>query len=132
MNNASDWYQLIEKPFFAPPPEAFGIAWSILYPIIFLSFGYVCFLIIKKKIPAMAALPFGINLVANFLFSPLQFLLQNNVLATIDIFVVLLSLLWCIVGIWKYSHVIALVQIPYLLWVSFATVLQVSITWLNF
>jgi len=126
------WYQSIEKPFFSPPAEVFGIAWGILYPIIFISFGYVFFLFFKKKVPFVVLLPFIINLVSNFLFSPIQFVLQNNVLALLDIIVVLGSLIWAISSIRKYSKIVAIAQIPYLLWVSFATILQISITWLNF
>ncbi|MCF7830662.1 tryptophan-rich sensory protein [Candidatus Gracilibacteria bacterium] len=130
--NISFWYQSLEKPFFAPPAEVFGIVWSILYPIIFISFGYVFYLILKDRIPSKVSIPFIVNLVANFSFSPIQFGLQNNILAMIDILIVFGSLIWAMKVIWKYSRGVAIAQIPYLLWVGFAMILQISITWLNF
>jgi tryptophan-rich sensory protein len=76
-------------------------------------------------------LPFGLNLLFNLAFSPIQFGLKNNFLAAIDIVLVLATLLWALRSVWGRARWVALVNIPYLLWVSFATVLQLSITWLN-
>lgn len=129
--NAPGWYASLIRPSFAPPAAAFGIAWSILYPIIFITFGIVFWLAAKKKIPRLVALPFALNLLYNFAFSPIQFGLQNNLLAAADIILLLATLIWAIFAIWKHSKVLALAQIPYLLWVSFATVLQISVTVLN-
>lgn len=129
--NAGTWYATLVKPCFAPPSYLFGIVWSILYPIIFISFAYVFYLAWKKKIPRLSALPFVLNLIFNFAFSPIQFGLQNNYLAAIDIIAVLSTLIWATIAIWKYSKIIGIAQLPYLAWVSFATVLQLSITWLN-
>lgn len=131
-NNAAQWYSTLIKPSFAPPSYLFGIVWSILYPIIFLSFGYVFFLAWKKEIPRRTTIPFIANLICNFSFSPIQFGLQINWLAAIDILLVLATIIWCIIAIKKYSKPVAIAQIPYLLWVAFATVLQLSITYLNF
>lgn len=125
------WYETLKKPFFAPPSWVFGVAWSILYPIIFISFGYVFYQVLKKKIPAKAALPFVLNLVLNLLFSPIQFGWQSNFLAALDISLVLITLVWAIKEAYPYSKWVALAQIPYLLWGLFATILQYSITILN-
>lgn len=80
----------------------------------------------------MLAWPFALNLAFNFAFSPIAFGLQDNLLASIDVVLVVATLIWAILAIWKHSKVLALAQIPYLLWVSFATLLQISITVLNF
>ncbi|EKE00023.1 MAG: hypothetical protein ACD_22C00106G0017 [uncultured bacterium] len=72
-----------------------------------------------------------LNLISNLSFSYIQFVLQNNYLTLIDIIVVLSSLIWLIKATYNKAKVVALVQIPYLLWVLFATILQISITWLN-
>jgi tryptophan-rich sensory protein len=61
----------------------------------------------------------------------LQFGLKNNLLAAIDIILVLFTLLWAMKSIYPFEKWIALIQIPYLLWVSFATILQLTITYLN-
>lgn len=129
--NSFEWYAQLKKPFFAPPSSLFGPVWSFLYVTIFSTFGYVLYLFIKKAIPFAVVLPFILNLVFNFAFTPLQFGLKNNYLALIDIVFVFITIVWSMYKIYPHSKVIALAQIPYLLWVSFATVLQFSITYLN-
>jgi tryptophan-rich sensory protein len=125
------WYAQLKKPFFAPPSSLFGPVWSVLYVIIFATFGYVFYLFFKKTIPFIVLLPFILNLVFNFAFTPLQFGLRNNYLALLDIILVLITIIWCMYVIYPYSKYVALLQIPYLIWVSFATILQISITYLN-
>lgn len=134
-----NWYQELIKPFWAPPAWLFGPVWTALYAIIAISFGYVGWLFIKGKIPFIVLLPFILNLVFNFTFTPIQFGLKNNYLAGIDILLVLGTLIWAMLAIWFTPTAgeattlrwIAIVNIPYLLWVIFATVLQITITFLN-
>ena len=88
----------------------------------------------KKEIALIKALPFTLNLIFNFAFTPLQFGLKNNLLAAIDILLVLGTLIWALYAIWHASPEIrwvVYVNIPYLLWVTFATCLQLTITYLN-
>ena len=85
----------------------------------------------KKEIALIVALPFVLNLIFNFAFTPLQFGLKNNLLAAIDILFVLGTLIWAMAAIYPHARWITYIQIPYLLWVSFATVLQLTITYLN-
>lgn len=131
MSNEFNWYSSLIKPSFAPPSYLFGIVWSILYPIIFASFGYVFYLFIKKQIPFVVLLPFILNLTFNLLFSPIQFGLQNNYLAALDITIVVVTLVWAMFAIFPYNKFICYIQLPYLVWGLFATILQYSITWLN-
>jgi len=79
----------------------------------------------------LVALPFVINLIANFSFTPVQFGLNNLPLASVIILVVLGTIVWSMWAVWPHYKWVALIQIPYLLWVSFATVLQLTITYLN-
>ena len=130
-DSASIWYATLEKPFFAPPAWVFGPVWSFLYLLITLSFGYVFVQALRRKWPLREAMPFAANLLANLAFSPLQFGLQNMLLATLDIFIILFTLVLMIRIAWRRQRIIAYMQLPYFLWVSFATVLQLSITWLN-
>ncbi len=136
------WYQTLIKPFWAPPGWIFGPVWSVLYVLIAISFGTVFYKTFTGKLSWLVALPFALNIVFNLAFSPIQFGLQNNLLAAVDILLVLGTLIWAIVAIvlasLKLSIIgqpgilwIAYLQIPYLLWVSFATVLQLTITYLN-
>lgn len=131
MNDSADWYSTLIKPFFSPPAWVFGPVWSVLYLIIAISFGYVLMLAFKKRIGWSVFLPFGLNLVFNAAFTPLQFGLKNNALAAVDIVLVLATLVWALRAIWQHARWVALVNLPYLVWVMFATVLQLSITWLN-
>jgi translocator protein len=125
------WYQNLIKPTWAPPSWVFGPVWSFLYLIIFVSFGKVFLMAYNKQIPFIVVLPFILNLIFNFLFSPIQFQLQNNLLASIDILLILSTLIWALVAIYPYAKWISLINIPYLLWVSFATTVQIAITVLN-
>ena len=130
MNNYN-WYLQIIKPTWSPPAWLFGPVWSFLYVLIFISFGKVFLMFFNKQIPFLILLPFILNLIFNLAFTPLQFGLQNNLLAALDVVLVLGTLVWATVAIYPYVHWIAYMQIPYLLWVSFATVLQITITYLN-
>lgn len=131
MNNTFTWYQTLIKPTWAPPSWIFGPVWSVLYLIIAISFTTVFYNTWTGKIPSLVALPFALNLIFNLAFSPLQFGLRNNVLAAIDIILVLVTLIWALLAIYPHTKWIALINIPYLLWVSFASVVQLTVTYLN-
>jgi tryptophan-rich sensory protein len=125
------WYAQLVKPAWAPPAWLFGPVWSVLYVLIAISFGKVFVMAWQKQIALMVALPFALNLLFNLLFSPIQFTLQNNWLAAVDILLVWGTLVWAMVAIYPHARWITYVQIPYLLWVSFATILQLTVTYLN-
>jgi translocator protein len=125
------WYQQLQKPSWAPPSYLFGPVWSFLYILIIISFGKVFIMGFKKEIALVILLPFILNLVFNILFTPIQFGLKNNLLASLDILLILGTLIWAMIAIFPHSPWLAYIQIPYLLWVTFATVLQLTITWLN-
>jgi len=127
----NNWYSLLIKPSWSPPAWLFGPVWAILYILITISFGKVFIMVFQKKIAFLIALPFILNLIFNFLFTPIQFGSRNLLLATIDILFVLFTLIWAMVAIFPYVKWITYIQIPYLLWVSFASILQVTITYLN-
>jgi translocator protein len=127
----SAWYSQLIKPSWAPPAYLFGPVWTVLYILIAISFGRVFLLISRKSIPAMIAIPFVLNLIFNLTFTYFQFGLKSNILATIDILLVLATLIWAMIAIHPHVRWITYIQIPYLLWVSFATVLQLTITFLN-
>ncbi len=125
------WYLQLIKPAWAPPSWVFGPAWTVLYAIIAVSFGSVFYKAFTGKLAWIVVLPFALNLIFNFAFTPIQFGLKNNLLAAVDILLVLGTLIWAMAAIYPHIRWIAYVQIPYLLWVSFATVLQLTITYLN-
>lgn len=126
-----DWYNSLAKPSWTPAPGTIGLIWQILYPVIVMTFGFVFFRVAARRYPAHVAWPFVLNLISNLIFTPIQFGLRNLPLASVDILIVWSTILWCIAAIWKHSRVVAVAQIPYLIWVSIAMVLQLSITWMN-
>jgi len=131
MNSQSAWYVELVKPTWAPPSWLFGPVWTVLYIVIAISFSYVLYQAVKGVVPFYVALPFVLNIVFNLAFTPLQFTVRNNLLATIDIILVLVTLAWALWAIYSYYPWVTYVNIPYFAWVSFATVLQCTITYLN-
>jgi len=131
MNNTYNWYSQLTKPSWSPPSWLFGPVWTILYILIGVSFGKVFLMGWKKEVPFIVILPFILNLIFNFAFTFLQFGLKNNILAAVDILLVLGTLVWLMITIYPYSRWVTYVQVPYLLWVTFASVLQLTITYLN-
>lgn len=129
-----NWYSQLVKPAWAPPSWLFGPVWTVLYAIIAVSFGTVLHKVLTGKLSWTVASPFVLNLIFNFAFTPIQFGLKNNLLATADVLLVLGTLIWALRAIWRASRElrwVAYVNIPYLIWVTFATGLQLTITYLN-
>ncbi len=128
------WYQTLIKPTWAPPSWLFGPVWTVLYIVIAVSFGAVIYKAWTHQISWMIALPFILNLIFNLIFTPIQFVLKNNLLASLDILLVLGTLIWALYAIWHAVpdlRWVVYVNIPYLLWGAFATCLQLTITYLN-
>ncbi len=124
MPEIKGWYAGLAKPWFNPPNWAFGPMWSTLY--------------ILMALTASAAWDnravrrtFFIILLVNALWSLLFFGLHQPGLALIDILAYLTLLVLWIQQLWPQHRGYALLQLPHLLWVSFATVLNASIWWLN-
>ena len=129
--NWLEWYNALAKPTWTPAPATIGMIWQILYPIIIVSFGVVFVQAFRGKLPWLVALPFGINLVVNLIFTPIQFGMKNMPLASVDILIVWATIIWMSLAIWPHHRWVSLAQLPYFVWVSIATLLQLSITWMN-
>ena len=128
------WYSQLIKPTWSPPAWLFGPVWSVLYILIAVSFGTIFYKAFTKQISWMVALPFLLNLVFNIAFTSIQFGLKNNLLASLDILLVLGTLIWGLYIVWHTVPELRWVvyaNIPYLLWGTFATFLQLTITYLN-
>lgn len=131
MNNTITWYSQLIKPTWAPPSWVFGPIWSALYIIIVVSFSAVFYKVYTKEIPMVVALPFVLNLIFNLAFTPLQFGLRSNTLASLDIVLILATLVWALYVIYPYMKWVTYVNAPYFIWVCIAAVLQLTITYLN-
>ena len=127
----NEWYDNLAKPSWTPSPATIGLIWMLLYPVIVISFGFVFLKVFQGKVPRSLAVPFAINLVANQLFMPIFSGMRSVPLAAVDILIVWGTIIWCLVAVWPYFKGVAVAQGPYFVWVSIATVLQMSITWMN-
>lgn len=125
-----DYSQLV-KPSWAPPAWLFGRVWKILYILIAISFGKVFLMVMYHRFAPVVILPFTLNLVFNFTFTPLRFGSKNNPWAVVDVILILSTLIWAMITICPLMHWAAYMQIPYLLWMAYVTVLQITITYLN-
>ena len=122
------------KPLWAPPSWVIGFVWSFLYVIIAVSFSVVFYSAYKKQIPRVVALPFALNIFFNFAFPYIQFELANNFLASIDILLVVATLIWALFAVWRKATElkwVVYVNIPYLVWGVYASSVQLGITYLN-
>lgn len=126
------WYAALEKPSFNPPNWIFGPVWVTLYLMMGLSF----FLVwrkreIDKKFGSKAIAFFGIQLLLNTIWSVIFFGLHSPMAAFMEIVVLWLFILLTTLEFRKISTIAAVLLIPYLLWVAFASVLNFSIWMLN-
>jgi len=122
------WYDALDKPGWTPSPGAIGTIWTVLYPIILAVDVTIVVLAGRGRIPWHVVLPFALNLAANIAFTPLLFGARSLGLATLDILVVLATIVWAMAAAWPYARWATIAFIPYLAWVATATVLQFEIT----
>lgn len=124
------WYAFLEKPFFSPPNWLFAPAWITLYTLM----GIAAFFIWQKKgeLGVKSALKlYGVHLVFNALWSIIFFGLKNPGLAFIEILILWVLIVVVACKFYKIQKLAGLLFIPYILWVTFATVLNFSIWQLN-
>ena len=129
-NNIQTWYATLQKPSFNPPNYLFGPVWSILY----LLMGISLILIYKSPISKNrnnALRMFIIQLGLNFFWSILFFTFHMILGAFIEIILLCIAIILMIFASYKVNKTSAYLQVPYLLWVTFATVLNASILLLN-
>ena len=125
------WYDTLNKPVFNPPNWIFGPVWTSLYILMGISAGIIWHQGIKKPVVKKALTIFAIHMVLNAAWSLLFFGAQNPLLAFIEIILLLGFIVYFTRLFYQLKPVAGLLQIPYILWVSFATVLNGSIVWLN-
>jgi tryptophan-rich sensory protein len=118
----STWYQSI-KPAITPPNWVFPIVWNILFILIALSL-YLAWTRADKKQKRKVAFAFGVNLLLNAFWSYIFFYRQNPPAAFYEIVLLIFSIIWMLMVTRKINKTSFYLLIPYLLWVSFATVLN--------
>jgi benzodiazapine receptor len=128
--NISRWYTILEKPFFNPPNYLFGPVWTLLYILMGISF-YRILQTTDNKIKTKAIAIFCFQLVLNFCWSFLFFKFHLLGVSFVEIIILWLSIAAMIYTYLKIDKTAAYLQIPYFLWVSFASVLNGAIWYLN-
>ena len=126
-SSVSTWYLDLNKPFFNPPSWIFGPVWTLLYLLI----GISLYLVWIKKYDKTSFVFFGIQLVLNALWSILFFGLKMPLYAFIEIVLLWAAILITIVYFYIINKTSAYLLIPYILWVSFAAILNFAIFILN-
>ena len=126
------WYPTLIKPSFNPPNWIFAPVWSMLYIMMGVATGLVWNRMDEEKEAVQNALVFfAVQLGLNALWSYLFFGLKNPMLAGLEIVILWLMIYETFSKFVKINKIAGYLLIPYLLWVSFATVLNAIICWLN-
>lgn len=125
----TSWYQTVNKPSFNPPNYIFGPVWTILYALMGYSFARIILTDSSAKLKSVIV--FSIQLSLNFLWSIIFFKLEAPGYALFEILLLWVFIVFTVIEFAKIDKVAGYLQIPYLLWVSFATILNASIYYLN-
>ncbi|HJX58950.1 hypothetical protein A2V61_01235 [Candidatus Woesebacteria bacterium RBG_19FT_COMBO_47_8] len=125
------WYDSLNKPFFNPPNNIFGIVWPILYLIMGVSLYLVWLKGWDKREVRTAVTLFFVHLMVNSLWSLVFFGLRNPLLGLFTILALLILIVVLMMKFYKIEKVASWLLMPYLLWVIFASFLNFSIWYLN-
>lgn len=125
------WYVGLQKPWFTPPAWLFGPAWTTLYALMGISLFIIWNLHLEYGKLSRAISLFGVQLVFNVLWSYLFFGLQLPLAAFVEILILWITILLTAFSFWKWSKLAAILFVPYLVWVSFASLLNFYIWRLN-
>ncbi len=128
--SVSTWYPSLIKPSWTPPGWLFGPIWTILYLMIAIS-GWLIFTAEYSSRRTIALMFYGTQLTLNLLWSFLFFSLKSPVLGLIDILLLSLLIILTIFSAWSVRRLAAILLIPYLIWVIYATSLNAKIWLLN-
>lgn len=125
------WYAWLEKPSFNPPNWIFAPVWTLLFLLMGISLYLVWEKGLESKKAKTALSIFTVQLILNILWSFFFFGLQSPLLGFIEIVLLWFAILATILSFYRISSKAALLLVPYILWVSFATLLNFSIWQLN-
>ena len=118
--DAASFYAQLSRPCWAPPAWVFGPVWSALYAFM----GVAAWLVWRSPGSKKIALGlFGAQLAANALWSWLFFAWHRGTLAAVEVLVLVALIAATVAAFWRISRLAGLLLVPYLLWVSFASVL---------
>ncbi len=127
----NNWYVYLQKPWFNPPNYLFGPVWTILYLLMGISFFMILTTLSTAKKRTSAVAVFGIQLALNFAWSFIFFKYHQLGWALVEIIAMWISIFTMIIVFSRINKIAAIMQIPYISWVSFATLLNLAIWRLN-
>jgi tryptophan-rich sensory protein len=130
VNEIPNWYQNLIKPSFNPPNWLFGPVWTLLYTLM----GIALFLVWKKTPSTDRNWAIGIFMIQfalNFCWSIIFFKYHLLGWALVEILIMWIFILLTILFFWQHSKIASILLLPYLFWVSFATLLNAAIFRLN-
>ena len=121
-------YNTLQKPPLSPPGFIFGIVWSILYLLIGIAYGM---LVYKGKSDAEVSKIYWTQLIINLIWPILFFVFKLRLFSSIWIIILLILVISMVIKLYKKDKIIGYSQIPYLLWIMFATYLNIGVYILN-
>lgn len=125
-----EWYATLNRPSFSPPNWLFGPVWTVLYILLGISF-----FLVWKQVPSTdrnrALFAFSVQMVLNFAWTFIFFYFKMLQLALMEILLLWLSILVMMLWFYRVKPLAAYLNIPYILWVTFATVLNAGYYFLN-
>lgn len=125
------WYANLNKPFFAPPNWLFGPAWTLLYFLMGVAFYLIWKRGLSKKKNKTAGMFFAAQLALNFIWTPIFFGLRAPLLGLIVIVAMWVLIVLTMKKFYPVSRLATYLLLPYLLWVTYATLLNAAIVVLN-
>ena len=121
-------YNTLQKPPLSPPGFIFGIVWSILYLLMGIAYGM---LVYKGKSDAEVSKIYLTQLIVNLIWPILFFVFKLRLFSSIWIIILLILVISMVIKFYKKDKIISYSQIPYLLWIMFATYLNIGVHILN-
>ena len=121
-------YNTLQKPPLSPPGFIFGIVWSILYLLMGIAYGM---LVYKGKSDAEVSKIYWTQLIVNLIWPILFFVFKLRLFSSIWIIILLILVISMVIKFYKKDKIIGYSQIPYLLWIMFATYLNIGVYILN-
>ena len=125
------WYYALRQPDWKPPDAAFGIVWSTIFTLCAISGALAWRAAEGAAQRRRVGLLFGANALLNIVWSALYFKLQRPDWALIEVALLWLSIVALIAGLWRLSRWASALLLPYLVWVSIASMLNLATVQLN-
>lgn len=127
MDAVATWYPTLVKPSWNPPAWVFGPVWTLLYAMM----AVAAWLVWRRVDWGVALLAFGVQLVLNTAWSFCFFAQRNPLAGLVDILLLWVAIVITLVLFWRVDRLAGWLLVPYLFWVTFATMLNFSIWRLN-